>query len=238
MSLNLITHTNSKSPISEAYRTLRTNIQFSSVDKKIKSLVVTSSEMSEGKSTTSANLAETFAQTGQRVLIVEADLRRPRIHHIFNISNQRGLTNVLAGQVDIHQTISTAGSDIHVMPAGPIPPNPSELLGSDRMKEVVRILSDNYDMVIFDMPPVNAVTDATIVSTFTDGVVLVVASGKTNIEAGKRALKSLQAVGANILGAVMTMIPVTKRGYYSYKYYSYEESEPIKKKRKLFGKKK
>lgn len=238
MSLDLITHTNSKSPISEAYRTLRTNIQFSSVDKQIKTLMVTSSMMSEGKTTTITNLAETFAQAGNRVIIVDADLRRPRVHQVFGVSNQQGVTNVLAGQVDLKGAVKVAGSQINVLTSGPIPPNPSELLGSTKMKELIQMLSDHYDIVLIDAPPVNMVTDAAVLSTFVDGVVLAIASGKTEIEAGKRALKSLEAVNANVLGAVMTMVPVTKKGYYSYQYYSYEEGAENKKKRKWFGKKK
>ncbi len=238
MSLDLITHTNGKSPISEAYRTLRTNIQFSNVDKPIKTLVITSSMMSEGKTTTLTNLAETFAQAGNRVIIVDADLRRPYVHKIMGISNQQGVTNVLAGQVDLKDTVQVAGSQIHVLTSGPIPPNPSELLGSTKMKDLLQLLSEHYDIVLIDAPPVNMVTDAAILSTFVDGVVLAIASGKTEIESGKRALKSLEAVNANVLGAVMTLVPVTKKGYYSYQYYSYEEGAENKKKRKWFGKKK
>lgn len=238
MSLDLITHTNSKSPISEAYRTLRTNIQFSSVDKQIKTLMVTSSMMSEGKTTTSTNLAETFAQAGNRVIIVDADLRRPRVHQVFGVSNQQGVTNVLAGQVDLKGAVKVAGSQINILTSGPIPPNPSELLGSTKMKELVQVLSDHYDIVLIDTPPVNVVTDAAVLSTLVDGVILAIASGKTEIEAGKRALKSLEAVNANVIGTVMTMVPVTKKGYYGYQYYSYEEGAENKKKRKLFGKKK
>ena len=238
MSLDLITHTNSKSPISEAYRTLRTNIQFSNVDHPIKTFVITSPMISEGKTTTLTNLAETFAQAGNRVMVVDADLRRPRVHQVFGISNQQGVTNVLAGQVELKDAVQVSGSEIHVLTSGPIPPNPSELLGSTKMKELIQILSDNYDIVLIDAPPINMVTDAAVLSTFVDGVVLVVASGKTEIEAGKRALKSLEAVKANVLGAVMTMMPVTKKGYYSYQYYSYEEGVEVKKNRKLFSLKK
>lgn len=235
MSLNIITHTNRKSPVSEAYRTLRTNIQFSSIDKKVKTIVVTSADMSEGKTTTVANLAETFAQAGNRVIVIDADLRRPRVHKLFDLENKQGLTNVLAGQVELKQTISVAGSDVHVMTSGPIPPNPSELLGSEKMKELVRVLSEHYDVVLFDTPPVNLVTDAVVLSTFVDGVVLAVASGRTDIEGGKRAMKTLQAVNANLLGAVMTMIPVSKKGYYGYQYHSYEEdARSTKRGKKLF----
>ena len=143
MSLNIITHTNSKSPVSEAYRTLRTNIQFSSIDKKVKTIVVTSADMSEGKTTTVTNLADTFAQAGNRVIVVDEDLRRPRVHKLFNLENQQGLTNVLAGQIELKQAIASACSDVHVMTSGPVPPNPSELLGSEKMKELVRVLSEH-----------------------------------------------------------------------------------------------
>lgn len=234
MSINLITHTNRKSPVSEAYRTLRTNIQFSSIDQKVKTMVVTSANMGEGKTTTVSNLAETFAQAGNRVLIVDADLRRPRVHKLFNLENPEGLTNLLVGQKDLKQVIRTSGSEVHVITSGPVPPNPSELLGSQKMKEFVQLLSEHYDIVLFDTPPVNAVTDAAILSTFVDGVVLAVASGRTDIEGGKRAMKSLQAVNANLLGAVMTMMPISKKGYYGYQYYSYEQEAPQLKKRRNF----
>lgn len=234
MSINLITHTNRKSPVSEAYRTLRTNIQFSSIDQKVKTMVVTSANMGEGKTTTVSNLAETFAQAGNRVLIVDADLRRPRVHKLFNLENQEGLTNLLVGQKDLKKVIRTSGSEVHVITSGPVPPNPSELLGSQKMKEFVQLLSEHYDIVLFDTPPVNAVTDAAILSTFVDGVVLAVASGRTDIEGGKRAMKSLQAVNANLLGAVMTMMPISKKGYYGYQYYSYEQEAPQLKKRRNF----
>lgn len=233
MSLEVITHTNRKSPISEAYRTLRTNIQFSNVDQPLQTIVMTSSAMSEGKTTTVTNLAETFAQAGQKVLIIDADLRRPRVHKVFNLSNQQGLTNVVASQVSLKDVIQVAGSDIHVLTSGPLPPNPSELLGSEQMKQVLEWAKQQYDIVILDTPPVNVVTDAAVLATEVDGVILAIASGQTEIEGAKRAVKSLEAVNANVVGTVMTMIPVKKKGYYGYKYYSYEEDTTKKRKRRF-----
>lgn len=235
MSLEMITHTDRKSPISEAYRTLRTNIQFSNVDRQMQTILVTSSAMSEGKTTTITNLAETFAQAGQRVLLIDADLRRPRVHKVFGASNQQGLTNVLALQVSLQDAVQIVGSDIHMLSSGPLPPNPAELLGSNQMKQVMSLAKQQYDVILLDTPPVNVVTDAAVLSTEVDGVVLVVASGKTEIDGAKRAVKLLQAVNANIIGTVMTMMPVMKKGYYGYKYYSYQEDAP-KKRKKRFSK--
>ncbi len=235
MSSELITITNPKSPIAEAYRTLRTNIQFSNVDENLKVLCVTSSGPSEGKTTTSCNLAETFAQSGKRVLLIDGDLRKPRVHKVFRLSGTKGVTNLLAGQMKLEEVTHLVGSDLTVIPCGPIPPNPSELLASKRMKELLDELKKHYDVIIIDASPVGVVTDSAILSTIVDGTVLVVASGKTEIENGKRAKQLLENVNARIIGVVMTMIPVTKNSYYGYQYYSYEEaSTPQKKRRRTF----
>ena len=232
MNTDLITLNNPKSPIAEAYRTLRTNIQFSNIDGDLKLLCVTSSGPGEGKTTTSTNLAETFAQSGNRVLIIDGDLRKPRVHKVFNLRNVRGLTNVLSGQNMIEEVTQFAGSDITVITSGPIPPNPSELLGSQKMKDIMTQLKQLYDVIIIDAPPVGVVTDAAILSTIVDGTILVVASGKTEIDGAKRAKQLLENVGARIIGVVMTMMPVSKKGYYGYQYYSYEEQVEIQKKRR------
>ena len=231
MNTELITLSNPKSPIAEAYRTLRTNIQFSNVDGQLKTLCVTSSGPSEGKTTTTTNLVETFAQAGNRVLIIDGDLRRPRVHKVFKLSNTKGLTNVLAGQYALGEVTQVAGTDVTVMTSGPIPPNPSELLGSQKMKDLIQQLKQQYDVIIIDAPPVGVVTDAAILSTIVDGTILVVASGKTEIDGAKRAKQLLENVGARILGVVMTMMPVSKKGYYGYQYYSYEEEVAVPKKR-------
>lgn len=237
MSSELITITNPKSPIAEAYRTLRTNIQFSNVDEDLKVIGVTSSGPSEGKTTTSCNLAETFAQSGKRVVLIDGDLRKPRIHKLFKISGTKGLTNLLAGQLSLEEVTSYVGTNLTVIPCGPIPPNPSELIGSKRMKDLVANLRQQYDVVIIDTPPVGVFTDGAILSTLVDGILLVITSGKTEIDGAKRAKQLLENVNARILGVVMTMIPVTKKGYYGYQYYSHEEEiQSAKKKRRFFAK--
>ena len=235
MSSELITITNPKSPIAEAYRTLRTNIQFSNVDEELKVICVTSSGPSEGKTTTSCNLAETFAQSGKRVLLIDGDLRKPRVHKVFKLSGTKGITNLLAGQGSLEDVTQYVGSDLTVISCGPIPPNPSELIASNRMKELVVNLRQQYDVIIIDAPPVGVVTDSAILSTIVDGTLLVVASSKTEIEGAKRAKQLLENVNARILGVVMTMMPVTKKSYYGYQYYSYEEDMP-KKRKKRFSK--
>lgn len=238
MSSELITITNPKSPIAEAYRTLRTNIQFSNVDENLKVICVTSSGPSEGKTTTSCNLAETFAQSGKRVLLIDGDLRKPRVHKVFKISGTKGITNLLAGQMKLEEVTNYVGSDLTVIPCGPIPPNPSELLASKRMKELLDELRNLYDIIIIDAPPAGVVTDSAILSTIVDGILLVVASGKTDIDGAKRAKQLLENVNARILGVVMTMMPVSKKGYYGYQYYSYEEEvQPVRKKSSFFSKK-
>lgn len=235
MNTELITLSNPKSPIAEAYRTLRTNIQFSNVDGQLKTLCVTSSGPSEGKTTTTTNLVETFAQAGNRVLIIDGDMRCPRVHKVFKLSNTKGLTNVLAGQYTLGEVTQVAGTDVTVMTSGPIPPNPSELLGSQKMKDLIQQLKQQYDVIIIDAPPVGVVTDAAILSTIVDGTILVVASGKTEIDGAKRAKQLLENVGARLVGVVMTMIPVSKKGYYGYQYYSYYDGEQSETPKKKFG---
>lgn len=223
-----------KSPIAEAYRMLRTNIQYSSFDKKIKSILVTSATPSEGKSTTSGNLALTFDQEGKRVLLVDCDLRKPVLHKNFSISNQIGLSDYIAGQVELAQCIVEYKENLHLIPSGKIPPNPSEMLSSQKMKEFVKEISEEYDVVIIDSPPVIAVTDAQIISTYVDGVVLVVASGKVDKDAVLKAKEKFTQVKAHMLGAVLTQVPVDKKGYgyKNYYYYGKEEKHSKKSKRK------
>lgn len=228
MKTDLISIINPKSPISEAYRTLRTNIQFSNVDGDMKVICVTSSGPSEGKTTTSCNLAETFAQAGYRVLLLDGDLRKPRVHKVFNISNSKGLTNLLANQNQFEEVKQFVGSGITVIPCGPIPPNPSELIGSKRMKEILTELRDVFDLILIDAPPVGLVTDSAIFSTIVDGTILVVASGRTDIDGGKRAKHLLDNVNAKIIGVVMTMIPMSKNSYYGYQYYGEESKKAFK----------
>ena len=225
----IISLINLKSPVTEAYRTLLTNIEYSSVDKQIQMIAVTSSAPSEGKTTTATNLAVAYSETGKNVLLVDCDLRKPRLHKVFNTSNLIGLTSVLASKSSLNDTVKPVKDGLSILTSGPIPPNPVELIRSNMMEQLINTLRDLFDVVIFDTPPVGLVTDAAIISSKLDGVVLVVASGKSQIEATLSAKENLQNVNANLLGAVVTMIPIDTRGY---QYYTYGEEEQTKKKRR------
>ncbi|KKI93270.1 capsular biosynthesis protein [Bacillus sp. SA1-12] len=214
---SLISMTNPKSPIAEQFRTIRTNIQFSSVDEELQTMIVTSSGPAEGKSTTTANLAVVFAQQGKRVLLVDADLRKPTVHYTFRLENHIGLSNVLTRQSSLQEAVQiTSQEKLWILSSGPIPPNPSELLGSKGMQAMIEQAKDEYDVIIFDSPPVLAVTDAQILSNLTDGVVLVVSSGKTEIDAAKKAKELLDNAKAKILGVVLNNKKVQDSQYYYY----------------------
>lgn len=213
----LITKLNPKSPISEQYRTIRTNIQFSSIDKEIRSLIVTSPGPGEGKTTTIANLAVVFAQQGKTVLLIDADMRKPTVHYTFNLMNTIGLTNVLTRQMDLMEAVvQTDEKKLYVLPSGPIPPNPAELLGSKAMDEFLERVYEEFDVVLFDTPPILAVTDAQIMANRCDGTILVVSSGKTEIEQAIKAKEMLQAANARILGVVLNNKKVKGNQYYYY----------------------
>ncbi|MDG5789294.1 CpsD/CapB family tyrosine-protein kinase [Evansella sp. AB-P1] len=214
---SLVAHFDQKSPIAEQFRTLRTNIQFAGVDKKIRTMMVTSSTPGEGKSTTIANLGTVLAQQQKRVLIIDGDLRKPTAHFTFQLPNQTGLTNVLTRQSSFDDAVKeTMVPYLEVLTSGPLPPNPSELLGSKAMRDLVKELEMVYDYILFDAPPVNAVTDPQILSKLTDGVILVVRSGKTEEDAAKKAVESLKKVDATILGAVLNDQKMKDSQYYYY----------------------
>ena len=218
----LVAWLRTKAPESEAYRTLRTNIQFSSIDKPIRSLLVTSSGPGEGKSTTTANLAVVLAQTGQRVIVVDTDLRRPVLHKVFGVPNNIGLTtSLLAGEnVSLEGYMQpTEIETLSVLTSGPIPPNPSELLGSRRMEHLVAALVQAADIVLFDSPPVLAVTDAVVLARHVDGVLLVVDAGHTREQALAQAAGELQKSGVNLLGVALNRLDTRRGGYYYYYYY-------------------
>ncbi|MEW7917789.1 CpsD/CapB family tyrosine-protein kinase [Enterococcus avium] len=202
--VSLVAIADQNSTITEQYRTIRSNIQFTSVDKELQTMVVTSSGPSEGKSTTSANLAVVFANSGKRVLLVDADLRKPTVALTFQIPNVRGLSNLLgdrtADSKDYAQT--TIIDNLWVMPSGPKPPNPSEMLGSKRMEEVIAELTQEFDLIIFDMPPVATVTDAQILAAKTDGTLLVVRERQIKKQNLVKAYDLLRIAKANILGVV------------------------------------
>ncbi|MCL6458422.1 MAG: CpsD/CapB family tyrosine-protein kinase [Gorillibacterium sp.] len=216
---NLITESNPKSPISEGYRMLRTNIEFSTIDHKLQVIMVTSSKPSEGKSTTSANLAVAFAQANKRVLLIDADLRKPSQHHIFGKSNRIGLTTALFRQQELHEVIQHTNTvNLSVIQAGPTPPNPSELLSSKQMAGLLAKTREMYDVIIIDTPPILAVTDAQIIATQSDGVVLVVDSGKVKKEVVLKAKASLEHVNAKLIGVVLNNINRKHSDSYSYYY--------------------
>jgi capsular exopolysaccharide synthesis family protein len=202
-----------RSPEAEAYRTLRTNIQFSVLDKPLRTLLVTSAGPDEGKTTTAANLAITLAQTGRTVILVDADLRRPGQHELFRLGNETGLTTLVLGGALAETVQSTNVEHLSVVTSGPIPPNPSELLDSRRMEGVVQDLAAQADYVVFDSPPVGAVTDAAVLASRVDGVVLVVSRGKTNKDQAKRAKALLERTKANVLGVVINNAKTTGRYY-------------------------
>jgi capsular exopolysaccharide synthesis family protein len=214
---SLITKFNPKSPISEQYRTIRTNIEFASVDKEMRSLLVTSSGPSEGKSSTTANLAVVFAQQGKKVLLVDADLRKPTVHYTFKLDNRLGLSTVLVGEKSLDDTIKeTDVPNLHILTCGPIPPNPSELLGSNAMKQMIQKAQESFDMVIFDTPPVLAVTDAQILANTCDGALVVVRSEQTEYEAIQKAKELLEPAHAKLLGIVLNDVAQSKSSTYYY----------------------
>lgn len=229
----VITYTDPKSPISEAYRVLRTNIQYSSIDKPLKSVVVTSSKPMEGKTTTVVNLAVAFAQAGKRVLLIDSDLRKPKIHKIFMISNKTGLTNLIAAHDDYTKYIRLCEiPNLEILPCGTIPPNPSELLASNSLLQFIHEVSEVYDIILLDAPPVGSVTDAAVISAFVDGTILVANSGHVEIDALKRSKELLTNVKANILGVVLNNLDKHAGGNYYYYQYDYYDEDGKKKNRR------
>lgn len=230
----LITHFAPKSPISEAYRTLRTNIQYAKVDQPIKTVLVTSSGPGEGKSTSVANLAITFAQMGTKTLLVDTDLRRPVLHGIFGVSREEGLTHVLIGKASLKDVIQpTRIENLDILTSGTLPPNPSELLASKAMEKCLKDLSSQFGIVLFDSPPVIAVTDAAVLSTKLDGVVLVIKSGETGKDALLRSQILLDNVHAKIFGVMVNGVNITNMYgsyYYYYQYYYFGDGKHKKRK--------
>lgn len=214
----LVTLNKPMSHISEQFRTIRTNIQFSMIDDNLKSIVVTSANAGAGKSTLAANLASTFASEDKRVLLVDADLRKPTVHKIFSIRNNEGLTTMLTDrEVELRDLVlRTRSEGLYVLPSGAIPPNPAELLGSNRMKEVEKEMMAAFDLVIFDMPPILVVTDAQVMAARADGVVFVIPKGQEHKDSILKSKDLLEKVKANILGAVLNKVDA--KDNYSYYY--------------------
>lgn len=201
---SLITLRDPNSAVAEAYRTLRTNILFSSLDRPLHTLLITSTSPDEGKSTTLANLAVTMAQAEQRVLLVDCDLRRPSLHAIFGLPNERGLTSALLEQPDGPLPVQETGvAGLRLLTSGPLPPRPADLLGSRRMGALIERLRSEADIVLFDTPPVVAVTDAAVLAPRVDGVLLVLQAGQTRRDRARQARQMLEKVKANIIGVVL-----------------------------------
>ncbi len=219
----LVTDRHPKSPISEAYRAMRTNLQFTSLDRPLRSLVVTSPGPGEGKSTTLANLGVVFAQAGSTVVLVDSDLRRPALHKILQMPNREGLTTVLLeGETALDRCLRKTGiPNLRLLTSGPLPPNPSELLGSQRMQHILELLLAEADVILFDSPPTLPVTDATVLGKQVDGVVLITDAARTRRELARRAAEGLGQVGVTLLGAALNRTTARDAGeYYYYYYYS------------------
>nr|WP_208414634.1 CpsD/CapB family tyrosine-protein kinase [Paenibacillus castaneae] len=216
---HIITLTNPKSPISESYRALRTNIDFSSIDESLQVLMVSSAGPGEGKSTTITNLAVTFAQSERKVVLIDADLRKPTAHHTFSISNRFGLSSVVSQQCSLEEVIQiTDIPNLDVITSGAIPPNPAEMMGSKRMTAIINQLREMYDIILIDTPPLLAVTDAQIIATKCDGAILVVDQGKVKRHIAAKAIKNLEGVSARILGVVLNNVKrkANEEAYYYY----------------------
>ena len=218
--IDFITHYDSRSPVSEAYRAIRTNLQFAGAGKQLKTLVFTSAVPSEGKSTTVANLAIVMGQDDKHILLIDCDMRKPVIHRRFGLLN-RGLSNCFAEDLPLKEVIQAdVFPNLDVVTSGPVPPNPAELLGSKKMKALLQEAAEAYDYVFLDMPPVLAVTDAALMSNQVDGTVLILGSGDISPDEGKQAKSLLEKVHANILGVILNKVPQHhKSGYYYYYYY-------------------
>lgn len=217
---DLVVASSPKSIISEGFRTLRTNLQFSTVDSKLRTIAVVSSMQGEGKSFVSANLACAFAQAGEKVLLVDCDMRRGRLHKIFNISNHNGFSNLLISDIKNYDSYvqKTEIKNLSVLPMGAVPPNPAELLASSKNEKLIELFKEDYDIIIYDCVPVTGLTDSLIMSKLVDKTVVVAASKMTPIELLQNTKKSLINVGANLAGVVFNRV-VTEGSIYANKYY-------------------
>lgn len=229
--LDLMTLTSPKSTASESYRGIRTSILLSSAEAEPQVIMVSSAGPGEGKTITTSNLAVTMAQSGSRVIILDCDLRRPKLHKVFGVSRDQGISNILVGKGDPKGLIiSTQIDNLDIIPCGPIPPNPSEMLGSARMTALIAALKKRYDRILIDTPPATAVTDAVILSKAADGVVVVVRSGETAREIVKNGIGQFEDIGAHILGVILNGVDMGRDSYYYYQYYYYYYGEEGKKK--------
>lgn len=216
----IISYNDPKSVISEQYRAIRTNIEYSNVDQNTKTILVTSSDKNEGKTTTVSNLAVSFANLNKKVLLIDCDLRNASIHKMFRLNNIYGLTDILAKDRAVDKCIQkTELENLYVLTAGSTPPNPAEILSSEKMKNLIEDLKNIYDYIFIDTPPIGLVTDAGVLSSFIDGVVLVVKSESVEKKYLEETKKKLDAVDARILGAILNSYKSEQKDYNYYSYY-------------------
>lgn len=212
---------NKQSAFAEQYRTIRTNIEYAGIDHKIKSIMVTSAAPGDGKSTTAANLAIVFAQEGRKVLLLDVDLRKPTVHQRFNVDNHIGLTTVLRKKASVNQVIShTEVENLSILTSGPIPPNPAEMLTSEAMGNLLETLFQQFDLVILDVPPLLAVSDAQILSKYCDAATLVVSSAETETEQALKGKKILESTNTKLIGVILNKKKESKDDYYYYNHYN------------------
>ena len=219
--LNLVTQNDPKNPGAEAYRVIRTGIQFAQAGKELQTIALTSCTPNEGKSTTIANLAVVLTQAGKSVLLIDCDMRNPTVHKNFNLSNKLGLSSCISMGTAVADAVqATAIEGLDALTAGVIPPNPSELLGSERMQNILQRAKEEYDYVLIDTPPVLPVTDSLVLGSMVDGLILVIDSGEIKVEMARDVKNQLVHAGANILGVVLNKVRSEHHGYgYGYYYY-------------------
>ena len=203
-----------KSIEAEAYRSLRTNIQYSSFDKEYKTLVVTSANMGEGKTTVSSNLALVLSQGEKKILLIDCDMRKPSIHKRFRVTNTHGITDLLLGKKSIDSVINKFNNNLHIITSGKIPPNPAEMLDSKVMTKFLDAMKNEYDYIVIDTPPIQAAADAQILSTKTDGILVVVRAGETKKDSVIDSISKLKKVNANIIGTVLNGVENKNEKYY------------------------
>ena len=229
--LNLVTQNDPKNPAAEAYRVIRTSVQFAQAGKELKTIAITSCTPNEGKSMTVANLAIVLTQAGKSVLIMDCDMRNPTVHKNFNLSNKVGLSSCISMGTAVDDAVqATAIEGLDALTAGVIPPNPSELLGSERMQNILQRAKEEYDYVLIDTPPVLPVTDSLVLGRMVDGLILVIDSGEIKVEMARDVKNQLVHSGANILGVVLNKVRSEHHGYgYGYYYYYGHDGEKHKK---------
>ncbi|MFD3164625.1 polysaccharide biosynthesis tyrosine autokinase [Herpetosiphon sp. NSE202] len=236
----LVSRLDPRSPTAETFRTLRTNLQFSNVDTKARTLIVTSSQPEEGKSTVAANLAWVLAQAGQKVVLIDADLRKPMMHRVFEVSSEYGLTNLLTNNEDPtirDRTVLPVAENLWLIPSGPLPPNPSELLGSKRMEMLIWLLQQEYDWILFDTPPILTVTDPIALIPRVDGVVLVAEAKRTRRDMLAKCRAAVQTVGGRLIGLVFNKLDARSEGYGVYYTYYYDQHHNANRGRRFWNRK-